>query len=87
MLIATYKEANQLQNSCISLPTATVPIVTPCSVENQVRACDVHLSCVACICYPACACQNPVQHYVHRPVYEVLHVLKVQAHECTCMRV
>ena len=28
MLITTYKEANQLQSSCISLPTATVPIVT-----------------------------------------------------------
>ena len=29
MLIKTYKEANQLQSSCISLPTATVPVVTP----------------------------------------------------------
>ena len=29
MLITTYKEANQLQSSCISLPTATVPVVTP----------------------------------------------------------
>ena len=29
MLITTYKEANQLQNSCISLPTATVPVATP----------------------------------------------------------
>ena len=28
MLITTYKEANQLQSSCISLPTATVPAVT-----------------------------------------------------------
>ena len=27
--IITYKEANQLQSSCISLPTATVPVVTP----------------------------------------------------------
>ena len=25
----TYKEANQLQSSCISLPTATVPVVIP----------------------------------------------------------
>ena len=49
MFITTYKEANQLQSSCISLPTATVPVVTPhvtCSVANQVRAYDVHLSCV-----------------------------------------
>ena len=30
MLITTqYKEVNQLQHSCISLPTATVPLVTP----------------------------------------------------------
>ena len=29
MLITTYKEANQLQSRCISLPTATVPVVTP----------------------------------------------------------
>ena len=29
MLITTYKETNQLQSSCISLPTATVPVVTP----------------------------------------------------------
>ena len=27
MLITTYKEANQLQSSCISLPTAAVPVV------------------------------------------------------------
>ena len=29
MLIATDKEADQLQSSCISLPTATVAVVTP----------------------------------------------------------
>ena len=29
ILITTYKEANQLQSSCISLPTATVPAVMP----------------------------------------------------------
>ena len=29
MIIATYKEANQLQNNCISLPTATIPVATP----------------------------------------------------------
>ena len=29
MLITTYKQANQLQSSCISLPTVTVPVVTP----------------------------------------------------------
>ena len=28
MLITTYKEANQLQNSCISLPKATVSVAT-----------------------------------------------------------
>ena len=32
MLITTYKEANQLQSSCISLPTATVPVVTPIGI-------------------------------------------------------
>ena len=29
VLLGTYKEANQLQSSCISLPTATIPVVTP----------------------------------------------------------
>ena len=29
MLITTYKEANQLQSNCITLPTATVPVVIP----------------------------------------------------------
>ena len=29
MLNTTYKEANQLQSNCSSLPTATVPVVTP----------------------------------------------------------
>ena len=29
MLIAMYKEANWLQSSCISLPIATMPVVTP----------------------------------------------------------
>ena len=53
MLITTHKEANQLQSSCISLPTATVPALY--SVANQVLARDMHLSCVACVCYPACA--------------------------------
>ena len=51
MLITTYKEANQLQSSCISLPTVTVPVVIPhvFSVINQVQARDVHLSCVVCV--------------------------------------
>ena len=51
MLITAYKEANQLQSSCVSLPTATVPVVTlhVYSVTNQVQARDVHLSCVACV--------------------------------------
>ena len=69
MLITTYKEANQLQSSCISLPTATIPVVTPhvYSVANQVQARDVHFSCVTCVCYPACAYQNHVQQCVHMP--------------------
>ena len=33
MLITTYKEANQLKSSCISLPTATVDI---CSYTTRV---------------------------------------------------
>ena len=88
MLITTYKEANQLQSSCISLPTATVPVLTPhCSVANQVRAHDVYLLCVTCVCYPTCACQNRMQQCVHMPVFEVLHALNMQAHACTCTRV
>ena len=56
MLITTYKEANQLKSSCILLPTATVPVVTPhvYSVANQVQAHDVYLSCVMCVSYPVC---------------------------------
>ena len=90
MLITTYKEANQLQSSFISLPTATVPVVIPhewCGQANQVRAHDVHLSCVACVCYPTCAHQNCVQKYVHTSVFEVLRGLNMQAHACTCIRV
>ena len=52
-LITTYEEANRLQSS---LPTATVPVVTPhvyaCSVANQVRACDVHLSVLCVFAFP-----------------------------------
>ena len=55
MLITPYKEANQLQSSCISLPTATVPVVTPhMYVANQVRAHDVHFSCVVCLLFHVC---------------------------------
>ena len=46
----------------------------------------VHLSCVVCVCFPACAHQN-VQQCVHKPVFAVLHSLNMQAHTCTCMRV
>ena len=56
MLITTYKEANQLQSSCISLPTANVPVVIPyvwCGKPSA--SLYVHLSCIACVCYPACA--------------------------------
>ena len=85
MLIKTYKEANQSQSSCISLPTATVLVVT--NVANQVQARDMHLLCVACVCYPTRARQNRVQQCVHMPVFEVLHALNVQAHACTCTHV
>ena len=57
-----------------------------CSMANQVRACDVHLSCVVCVCYLLCSRQNRVQQCMHTAVFEVLHVLNVQAHACTCMR-
>ena len=71
MLITTYKEANQLKSSCILLPTAIVPVVTPhvYSVANQVQVHDVYLSCVVCVCYPVCACQNHVQQSVHTLVF------------------
>ena len=51
MLITVYKEANQLQSSCTSLPTATVPVVTlhVYNVANQVQARDMHLLCVTCV--------------------------------------
>ena len=67
MLITTYKETNQLKSSCILLPTATVPVVTPhvYSVANQVQAHDVYLPCVMCVSYPVCARQNRVQQSVH----------------------
>ena len=78
MLITTYKEANQLQSNCISL------LHHMCSVANRVQARDVHLSCVAYVCYPAYACQNRVQHCTHTPVFEVLNMLNMQAHVCTC---
>ena len=87
MLITTYKEADQLQSSCISLPTATVPVVTPhvqCGKLNIVQVSDMHLSCITCVCYPVCACQNRVLQCVHMSVFEVLHELNVQAHACTC---
>ena len=71
MLITTYKETNKLKSSCISLPTATVPVVTPhvYSVANQVLVQDVRLSCVMCVCYPVCARQNRVQQCVHTLVF------------------
>ena len=79
-------------NYCISLPTATVPVVTvhvhhTCSVASQVWSHDMHLLCVGCVNWPACACQNCVQWCVHTPVFEVLHALNVQAHMCayTCV--
>ena len=76
MLIITYKEAN------------TVPVVTPHMLcGKQMRACDVHLSCVMSVCYLACTRQNRVQQCMHTPGFEVLHALSVQAHACTCMRV
>ena len=88
MLITTYKEANRLQSSCISLPTATVAVVTP-HVQygklNIVRVSDMHLSCITCVCYPACAYQNRVLQCMYMSVFEVLHELNVQAHACTCM--
>ena len=87
MLITTYKEADQLQSSCISLPTATVPVVTPhvqCGKLNIVRVNDMHLSCITYVCYPACACQNCVLQCMHMSVFEVLHELNMQAHTCTC---
>ena len=88
MLITTYKEANQLQSSCISLPTLLyLYLHNTCSVANKVQACDVHLSCAARVCYTACAWQNRVQQCMCMQVFEVLHALNAQAHVCTCISV
>ena len=88
MLITTYKEANQLQSSCISLPTLPyLNLHHTCSVANKVRARDMHLSCVARVCYPACAQQNRLQQCMCTQVFEVLHALNVQAHVCTFISV
>ena len=59
-----------------------IKLLNYCSVANQVRACDVHHSCVMCVCFLACAHQNHVQQCMHTPVFEVLHTLNVQAHAC-----
>ena len=39
--------------------------------------------CCMCVCYPTCVRQNCVQQCMHMPIFEVLHVLNVQAHVCT----
>ena len=58
-----------------------------CSVTNQALARDVHLLCVACINYPTCARQHHVQQCMHKPVFEVLHAVNLQAHMCASTRV
>ena len=56
-------------------------------MANQVQAHDVHLSCVACVCYLACAQQNRMQQCMYMLVFEILHVLNVQAHVCIAVAV
>ena len=55
-----------------------------CSVANQVQGRDVHLSCVMCVCYPACTRQNHMQQYMDMTIFKVLQVFDVQAHACAC---
>ena len=54
MLITTYKEANQLQSSCISLPTATVHVVTPHMQCGKPSASLWHASLVCGVCLLFC---------------------------------
>ena len=84
-LISDYSRVLSTQkDSLMSIYHSYRLLLDTCSVANQVQACDVDLSCVACVCYPTCVRQNHVQQCVHMPVFEVLHVLNVQAHACTC---
>ena len=87
MLITTYKEANQLQSSCLLL--LCLSLHHTCSVANQVQARDIRTSlmCRVCVCHLKCTRQNCVQQCMHMPVFEILHTLNVQAHACTCMHV
>ena len=55
MLITTYKEANQLQHSCILLPTATVPVASytycTCSYTTHLvlqTKCEL-MTCTFCV--------------------------------------
>ena len=96
MLITTYKEANQLQSSCISLPTATVRTCsyttrvvwqTKCKLMTYISR-VLHVFAIPHVhtniaCTPTLhAHQRCVQQCMLMPVFEVLHVLNVQAHTC-----
>ena len=85
MSIKTYQEASQLQNSCISLPTASVPVATPhglpCVVWQTKYKLVMCISCVLRVFTSLHAhAKNCMQQCVHMPVFEVLHALNVPAH-------
>ena len=73
MFITTYKEVNQLQCSCISLPTTTVPVVTPYmyivwQTKCEFVTCISHVLRVFTIPHVH-AYQNHVQQCMHTPVF------------------
>ena len=85
LLVTAYKVTDKLQNWCISLPIAivTVPVYHSCTyVANWAWAHDVHLSCVVCSQVQVYTPKLYAQ-YMCIIYYEVLHMIKVQAHMCT----
>ena len=86
MLITTYKVVNQLQHSCISLPTATVSVDTYITRVVWQTKCEL-MMCISRVLRVTCARQNRMQKCVHTPVFKVLHALNMQTHTCACTRV
>ena len=58
---------------------STVHVHHMCRMANQVRAHDVHHSCVACVHWQMCGCQNYVQQCMCMPF---LYMVNMQTHAC-----
>ena len=52
-------------------------------MARQMRACDVHLSCVMCVYFHTCTCQNRVQQCMHTSVFVYLHTCVKFKLSCT----